>query len=132
MAVDAGASTGDAGPHLLFATMTRGFVARHAAMHRRLGIFPPGYPRPVDDDAVALSVELDDDELRAKRAALAAHASQTDSLALAMGENAFATWWATESFRRPTAAELRPTELECQTAGKRRSDTRVRCGSIAP
>ena len=81
--------------------MTCAFVARHAEMHDRLGLFPPGYPRPVDDAAVALSVELDETELRVKRAALAAHASQTDSLALAMGERTFAEWWATESFRLP-------------------------------
>jgi LmbE family N-acetylglucosaminyl deacetylase len=91
---------------LVYATTTGAFARRHAALHERLGLFPPGYPRPAGDDELLFEVQLDVDELRRKRAALAAHASQTDSLVLAMGEAAFTRWWATESFRRPRPAEL--------------------------
>jgi LmbE family N-acetylglucosaminyl deacetylase len=91
---------------LVYATTTGAFTRRHAVLHERLGLFPPGYPRPAGDDELVLEVKLDVDELRRKRAALAAHASQTDPLALAMGEPAFTQWWATESFRRPRPAEL--------------------------
>ena len=91
---------------LLYATKSHSFAARHDELHRRLGLFPPGFPVTVDDADVALSVVLDEDDLDAKRAALAAHASQTEPLALLMGEATYRTWWADESFRRPTSAEL--------------------------
>ena len=91
---------------LLYATTPRSFAADREEMHRRLGLFPPGFPVTVDDDDVALSVVADEDELDAKRAALAAHASQTEPLARLMGEAAYRAWWTTESFRRPTPAEL--------------------------
>jgi LmbE family N-acetylglucosaminyl deacetylase len=91
---------------LLYATTSRSFAAHHEAMHRRLGLFPPGFPVAIADDDVAFSVELDEDELVAKRAMLAAHASQTEPLARLMGEAAYLRWWTTESFRRPVPAEL--------------------------
>ena len=91
---------------LRYATMTPSFVERHASLHRRIRLFPPGHPHPsmATDDVV--TVRLENDERRAKRAALAAHASQTDELVRAMGEDVFAGWWDVESFRRPRAAEV--------------------------
>jgi LmbE family N-acetylglucosaminyl deacetylase len=102
---DAWLATGRPGS-LLYATKPRSFAAHHEELHRRLGLFPPGFPVVVDDDDVALKVDLDDAELDAKRAALAAHASQTEPLARLMGEATYREWSATESFRRPTPAEL--------------------------
>ena len=91
---------------LLYATMTPEFVQRHDAMHRRVGVFPPGYPQPARPGEVVFGVDLDDAEVAVKRAALGAHASQTDGLAAEMGETAFTYWWASESFRRPRPSEL--------------------------
>ena len=96
---------------LLYATTTPDFVQRHDAMHRRVGVFPPGYPQPSLPGEVLFGVDLDRAELAVKRAALGAHASQTDSLAAHMGETAFTDWWASESFRRP-----RPIELAARVA----------------
>jgi LmbE family N-acetylglucosaminyl deacetylase len=91
---------------LLYATTTSAFQERHGELHRRVELFPPGYPRPCEDDEIALEVSLDPEELRRKRAALAAHASQTDMLAAVMGEDAFTHWWDIESFRLPRPAEI--------------------------
>ena len=55
---------------------------------------------------VALTVSLDDCELDRKRRVLAAHASQTEGLAEAMGEATYRTWFVDETFRRPRAGEI--------------------------
>jgi LmbE family N-acetylglucosaminyl deacetylase len=95
------------GSALLYATMTPAFVRRNARLHRRVGVFPDGYPRPSTPDDRVHEIVLGRDELARKRAVLAAHASQTDALARLMGESAFTNWMATESFRHPRPAELR-------------------------
>lgn len=98
------------GAEVLYATMTREFVARHRDVHDTLGLFaglPGGRPAAVCRDRVALQVELDHAELIRKRRALAEHGSQTASLAALMGEEAYFSWWRDECFRRPTDVEIR-------------------------
>jgi LmbE family N-acetylglucosaminyl deacetylase len=96
------------GTALKYATMSDDFVARHADLHDRIGLFaeltadgPASYP----PDQIALACELSEVELDRKRRALARHASQTASLAAMMGEETYRLWWRTEWFRRPTPQE---------------------------
>ncbi|HEX6418277.1 MAG TPA: PIG-L family deacetylase [Acidimicrobiales bacterium] len=91
---------------LLYATLTDAFLARHRALHERVGVF--GDHRPVGCAAadVALAVDLDAGELDRKRRVLAAHASQTTGLAAAMGEDAYRRWFDQEAFRLPSPAEV--------------------------
>ena len=97
-------ATGD--PELLFAAMDRDFLRRHHELHDSLDLFADGGPVATDDADIALAVALDDAELDRKRRVLAAHASQTDALAAAVGEDTYRRWWSVESFRRPTDAEV--------------------------
>jgi LmbE family N-acetylglucosaminyl deacetylase len=91
---------------LLYATMTDDFVARNRALHDRVGVFGDHEPVSVPEAEVVLRIELDDCELDRKRRVLAAHASQTEGLAAAMGEDTYRTWWVDEDFRRPTDDEI--------------------------
>lgn len=90
---------------LLYATSTESFMRRFHDVHRRLGLLAADAPR-VGDDEVAERVELTPEELDLKRRALAAHASQTVSLAAAMGEQTYRRWYDIETFRAPTRHEL--------------------------
>ena len=101
-------------PQLLYATVTDGFLAEHAEMHARIGVFSEfggSGPHSIPERDVALAAVLSEAELDRKRAALAAHGSQTGVLAGLMGEESYRRWWAAEWFRRPTVAELRRCEL---------------------
>jgi LmbE family N-acetylglucosaminyl deacetylase len=89
---------------LRYAVSTHSFVRRFAAVHAELGL-PPDLPA-VPDEQVALAVRLAGGELDVKRAALAAHGSQTEALVAAMGEQTYRRWYAVETFRAPTPAEL--------------------------
>jgi hypothetical protein len=80
-------------------------MARHRDVHERLGLFDDTSPR-VPDSNVDLEIRLTDGELAVKRAVLAAHASQTDRLAAAMGEAIYRRWYDVESFREPTSSEI--------------------------
>ena len=89
--------------------MTNEFAATHRELHDQLGVFgdfADGQPRSVARDRVALGCALTEVELDRKRAALAAHASQTDGLAALMGEATYRSWYREETFRRPSPAEL--------------------------
>jgi LmbE family N-acetylglucosaminyl deacetylase len=94
---------------LLYATVTHDWASLHGPVHRELGVYadcPGERPASVSRSAIALECRLSDDDLTAKRRALAAHASQTAALAELMGEETYRTWWNVERFRRPTSAEL--------------------------
>lgn len=91
---------------LLYATMSDRFLARNRSLHERVGVFGDHVPVGVPEQDVALTISLDDCELDRKRRALAAHASQTEGLAAAMGEATYRTWFADETFRRPTVDEI--------------------------
>jgi LmbE family N-acetylglucosaminyl deacetylase len=92
---------------LLYATMTKEFLATNADLHNRLGVFDEygGSPASVSSWSVALGCSLTDAELARKRRALAYHASQTEPLAEAVGEVTYTSWWRHETFRTPTRAE---------------------------
>ena len=97
-------ATGD--PELLFAAMDRAFLRHNRALHDSLDLFAYGGPVATDDSDIALALALDEAELDRKRRVLAAHASQTDALAAAIGEDTYRRWWSVESFRRPTDDEI--------------------------
>jgi LmbE family N-acetylglucosaminyl deacetylase len=90
---------------LLYAATTEGFMERNADLHRRFDLAPET-ASCVPDDRVALQLDLTEDELRTKRASLAAHATQTVGLAELLGEERFTRWFDAEIFRRPTLEEL--------------------------
>ncbi len=93
---------------LFYATTTDEFVERHAEMYRELALSEaPGLPVRTPRSQIALDIALADWELDRKRAALAAHASQTQELAHRMGEHRYRHWFDHETFRRPTASEHR-------------------------
>ena len=94
---------------LLYATVTHDWAARHRRMHDELGVFGDFADRQAPSVArarVALECALKDDEVDRKRAALAAHDSQTAGLADAMGEDAYRNWYRSEYFRSPTRSEI--------------------------
>ena len=107
------------GGELRYATQTHDFIEEYADLHDRLGIFA-GFdlegPFAVDTTDLVAHYELSDDELDRKRRALAAHASQTEPLAAAMGEATYRGWQRAESFRLPTAAELSACPLIARRA----------------
>jgi LmbE family N-acetylglucosaminyl deacetylase len=110
------------GAELLYATMTDEHVARWAELHDRIGLFADrggAGPASVPVDQIALAVEVADAELDRKRRALARHASQTEPLAALMGEATYRSWWPTEYFRRPTAAEIRSCALTFASHNRR-------------
>ncbi len=92
-------------PEVLLAALTPDFVERHRRFHDQIGIFEWDGPWITDPDDVVARIELTEGELDVKRAALAAHASQTSALASMMGESAYRRWWDVESFRRPLPSE---------------------------
>ena len=63
-------------------------------------------PTGVRGEDVETIIDLDGAGLTTKRAVLAEHRSQTDSLAAAFGEPRYRRWIRQETFRRPSNAEL--------------------------
>lgn len=86
-------------PRLLYATKTAPWCDRFDALHSTLQLFPPDLPPRVDVDEVAVDLNLPDDLLDRKLAALRAHASQVGPLIDLIGEASFRTWVANECFR---------------------------------
>lgn len=100
----------DTGVRLLYAAVSPGQAVRQRPVGDRLGAFPPGYPVTTPDDRLALRLNLDDEQLDRKLAALRAHASQTRGQELAVGTAAYRLWWPEEAFTAAvtTAAESTP------------------------
>ncbi len=98
-------------PLLLYATKTGSWCDRFDDLHRAFQIFPPDLPPRAFPGDVAVDVELRDDLLDRKVAALLAHASQVAPLADMMGEEAFRSWVANECFR-PAAGVLRELAVD--------------------
>ncbi len=86
-------------PRLLYAAATAAWCDRFDALHRALGIFPPGLPPRIPEQEVAVDLVLPDDLLDRKLAALRAHASQVLPVIDALGEATFRSWIAGECFR---------------------------------
>lgn len=109
---------------LLYATVTHDWAARHRELHDRIGVFgdfADGSAPSVTRSRVALECSLTDAELDRKRAALAAHGSQTAGLAEIMGEETYRSWYRNEHFRRPTRSEIDscPMPVHATIAGER-------------
>lgn len=83
---------------LLHATTSRDFLQRHADIHERFGIFFGGEPPWTPPEELALELELDQELMDAKLAALRAQASQTAPILDQIGEERFRQWWAVEWF----------------------------------
>ncbi len=119
---------------LLYATMTHGYLRRHAELHDRLGIFEDfgGHgPSSVAQWCVQLECALTDHELDRKRVALAAHASQTAPLAAMMGEDTYRSWWSEETFRVPSAAEIAECPLPAWMEQDASGDDRMLVGATS-
>ncbi len=106
---------------LLYATVTHDWAARHRELHDRIGVFhdfADGRAPSVTRSRIALECALGDGEIDRKRAALAAHGSQTDGLAELMGEDTYRNWYRSEYFRSPTRSEIESCPLPVHlTAG---------------
>jgi LmbE family N-acetylglucosaminyl deacetylase len=84
---------------LLYATLTAKELARWEDVHERFGgVWMSGTGPCIDDDAVAIRLDLTGDALDRKMVALRAQASQTTGLLQALGHDAFASLCAIESF----------------------------------
>jgi LmbE family N-acetylglucosaminyl deacetylase len=83
---------------LLYATVTTEWVRRHQTLNDEISAFDDGLPHAVEPAVAALTLELDDDLLDQKIAALRAHRSQTRNLEAAIGSAAYRRWWDVESF----------------------------------
>ncbi|MCO8125927.1 PIG-L family deacetylase [Acidimicrobiia bacterium EGI L10123] len=93
---------------LLHATTTDTFAEEHAALHEEIPVFGPGLPLRTPPEEVALAVDLDDELLDRKLAALRAQATQVGPVLALMGERAFRCWWRTEAFRDADTARVAP------------------------
>lgn len=83
---------------LLHAVTAQSFVDRFRSVHELIGM-ADAFHGVVPDASLDLILTLTGDELTAKRAALAAHDSQTAPLASAMGESSYLAWLEIETFR---------------------------------
>ena len=83
-------------PRLLYAAKTTPWCDRFESLHRALRVFPVGLPSRVSADEVALDIDLPDELLDRKVAALHAHASQVAPLIDAVGDELFRSWVANE------------------------------------
>ncbi|MEM9033657.1 MAG: PIG-L family deacetylase [Actinomycetota bacterium] len=92
---------------LLYAGKTQAWLDEFRTFHDAVGMWMgAGEPAGVGADELVVDLELEGVDLDRKRAVLAAHGSQTDFVAAAMGEERYREWIRGEAFRRPVAAEL--------------------------
>jgi LmbE family N-acetylglucosaminyl deacetylase len=83
---------------LWYATVTPRFHRRWGAVNERLGLWMSDDRPSTPESELARRVVCTGEVLARKRAALAAHASQTEPLLALLGEPAFTSWWADECF----------------------------------
>lgn len=88
---------------LLYAATTPAMAEATRDIDEALGVYQPGFPVRTPDDEIAVHLRLEGDLLRRKRAALAAHASQTEPLVEALGEERYTSWLVNEAFREVPA-----------------------------
>lgn len=94
------------GSELWYATKTPAWLDEWRDLHEEFGVWMTTEPPGTSADRLATHLDLRGPDLEAKRAALAAHASQTAGLAEAFGEDDYRRWIAQESFRWADPAEL--------------------------
>ena len=92
---------------LLYACSTREWLDEFKTFHDSIGMWMGDEPEGVDEPDLVLDLQLSGEGLDDKRAVLAGHRSQTEMIASVMGERRYRDWIRRESFRRPTAADLR-------------------------
>lgn len=103
---DAWAATNSPGA-LWYATVTHAFHARWGATNDSIGLWTDQPEPPCTDvDDLSFNLQLDDDLLDVKYAALQAHASQCGPLIELLGEADYREWWRTESFVAASAPNL--------------------------
>jgi LmbE family N-acetylglucosaminyl deacetylase len=83
---------------LLHAVKTDSFADAFADVHDAVPIFGPGLPVRTPVDALGLSLDLDDELLDVKLAALRAQATQVGPLVAAIGEARYTEWIRSETF----------------------------------
>lgn len=91
---------------LWYAAKSQAWLDEWRELHDTFGVWMTEEPTGIPADEIELIVDLSDAELKQKRSVLAAHASQTESLAALFGEDAYRRWVAQETFRQPTRQEL--------------------------
>jgi LmbE family N-acetylglucosaminyl deacetylase len=104
---------------LWYAAKTHGWLDEWRDLHDRLGVWMTEEPTGVREDEIATVVDLTPAELERKRAVLAAHASQSASVAEALGEPTYRRWIRQEAFRRHTPADDGSGVLTDSRAGAR-------------
>lgn len=87
-----------AGARLLHAVKTDAFADTFADVHDSLPIFGPGLPLRTPVGQLALSLDLDDELVDVKLAALRAQATQVAPVLAAMGEARYVEWIRSETF----------------------------------
>ncbi len=101
---------------LWYAAKTSAWLDEWRELHDDFGVWMTEEPTGVDADRVSRVVDLAGPTLDRKRAVLAGHASQTDGLSAAFGEDRYRRWIAQEAFCLPSIAELAaaaaPTDRE--------------------
>lgn len=91
---------------LWYAAKTEDWLDEWREVHDTFGVWMTEEPTGVGSEEIETVVKLDTVELDRKRAVLAHHASQTDGLAQAFGEEAYMRWIAEETFRLPSHLDL--------------------------
>ncbi|MDP8927963.1 MAG: PIG-L family deacetylase [Actinomycetota bacterium] len=86
------------GARLLAAAKDQQWVKRFTPLHATYDVFPPGFPVAVATHDLALHVELPDDLLDCKVAALQAQDSQTAPIIQSFGLRRWREWVGTEAF----------------------------------
>lgn len=89
---------GGPSPRLLHAVVADDDVRRFGDLQARYDVYAPGLPTGYRDEELAVRLDLSGGLLARKRRALAAHRSQTEALAAAVGEDRYLDWVATECF----------------------------------
>jgi LmbE family N-acetylglucosaminyl deacetylase len=100
------ASRAEEGEQLWYAAKTHAWLDEWRELHNRLGVWMTDEPTGVGEDEIATVVDLAPAELERKRAVLAAHASQSDSVAAALGEPTYRRWIRQEAFRLYTVSDV--------------------------
>jgi LmbE family N-acetylglucosaminyl deacetylase len=92
---------------LWYAAFTVEWLDEWRNVHDDFGVWMTGEPEGIDPRSAVARLELRGDELARKRSVLGEHASQTVGIATALGEDTYRSWIRQETFRRPTADDVR-------------------------
>lgn len=97
----------DAGTGCLrYAAKTESWLAEWRSMHDELGVWMTEEPSGVRDSDAELVFDLAAGPLDRKRSVMACHLSQTAIISEALGEAAYRSWIAQETFTKPAMSDL--------------------------